>query len=146
MSNYYGYGIDTSSDDFKLKPDAAKLLWKMAKNIDWIEETYEAYCADKNLNPDDGYEEAYIEDYENEFACSTGFEALLTDVINEFVDPAENPFVYDDCVIVVPATIPANDTEKTSMLTQQRIREILAEYINPLIEKPVVVGWYQVRE
>ena len=146
MSNYYGYGIDTSSDDFKLKPDAAKRLWEMAKNIDWVKESYQDYCFDNDLDPDGGFEEDYIEDYEDDNTYNTGFEALLTDVINELVDPVEKPFVYDDCVIVVPATIPANDTEKASMLTQQKIREILAEYVNPLIEEPVVVGWYQVAE
>ncbi len=146
MSNYYGYGIDTSSDDFKLKPNAAKLLWEKAKNIGWIEEGYEDYCHDNDLDPNGGFEGEYIEDYENEYTYNTGLEALLTDVINEFVDSVEKPFVYDDYVIIVPATIPANDAERASMLTQQKIREILAEYVNPLIEDPVVVGWYQVSE
>ncbi len=146
MSNYYGYGINTSSDDFKLKPNAAKLLWEKAKNIDWLKECYKDYCHDNGLDPDGGFEENYIEDYENDTTYNTGFEALLTNVINELVDPIERPFVYDDCVIIVPATIPANDTEKASMLTQQRIKEILAEYVNPFIKEPIVVGWYQVAE
>ncbi len=142
MSTYYGYGINTSRKCFK--PNAAQLLWEKAKNIDWVKEEYAEYL-EYNGDPEANYQD-YIEDYENDTTCNTGFEAFLVDVINEFVDPIERPFVYDDCVIFVPATIPANDTEKASMLTQQRIREILAEHVNPLIKGPFTIGWFQIQE
>ncbi len=151
MSTYYAYGINTYHDDvwglqYKLKPNAAELLWKKAEKIDCIKEMYDEYCQDNGLDQDIESREGFIDDYENDTTYNTGLEALLVDVINEEIDPVEKPFVYDDYIIGVPATLPVNDAEKASMLTQQRIREILAEYLNPLIETPVVISWYTIAE
>ena len=146
MSNYYGYGIDLSSDDFKFKPTAEDILWEKAEGINWVLDAYSGYCQYNELDPEGGFYREFIEDYENNMTLHTGIEAFLADVINELVDPVEKPFIYDDFVLCVPATIPKNEAEKASMLTQDQIRDILAEYVNPLIEKPVTVDWYKICE
>lgn len=146
MSTYYAYGIDLSKDYFKFKKNAAELLWNKAKTIDWVQEAYADYCEDNDLDPDGGFYDEFIDDYENDTTYNSGIEAFLADVINEFVDPVEKPFIMDDYILAVPATLPVNDSEKVVMLTQQRIREILADYVNPLVEKPVVVDWYTIEE
>ena len=144
---YIGYGIDTSSDNFKLKENAAEKLWKKVKDIDLLMDDYEEYCAANDLDSKESESfEIYVENYEDEDSLFAGFEALLVAVINEEIDPPTRPFTYDDYCIVVPAGIPADDKEKAAMLTQQRIREILAEYVNPLIEEPVVITWLNISD
>lgn len=145
MSMYYGYGINTASDDFKLKKDAYEILWEIAKDIDWVKEDYEMYCSDNELDPDEFYDK-FIDDYENDTMCTTGFEAFLTDVINTLVDQVHDPFVYEDYCIVVPASVPANDAERASMLTQKQIGEIIKKYVDPLVEKAVCPSWYTIVE
>ena len=55
-------------------------------------------------------------------------------------------FYEGDCLIYVPADIPADDEAKEKMLTQKDIQRILSEYVNPLLEEPAEVKWYEVRD
>ncbi len=142
MSNYYGYGVNLSKTTFK--PNATKYLWEKAKDIDWIKEEYETYCDENELDPNTGFVE-FVEEYQNDTTLNEGMEAFLADVL-KIVNVAEQPFIYDDFCLVVPATVPINDAEKSSMLTQQEIREILAEFLNPILEEPITVEWLNICE
>ena len=66
---YTGYGIDTNSDHFKLKADAA--------------EKHEEYRSDNDLDSKDPDSfEAYAENYKDEDSVFSSFEALLVAVLN----------------------------------------------------------------
>lgn len=134
---YFGYGIDTSKEDFKYNPDTITLLWEKAKTVSWFQSDYAEFCADWNLPPDDVETFLkYMDEYEDASlgTYNAGTEGFIANMLNALSGAAGNPFRYRDYCIFVEATIPADETEKKAMLTTERIRKIMAEYLAPLVE------------
>ena len=71
-----------------------------------------------------------------------GLEALIADTINELEFGGELVFTYEDYILGVTAYIPEDEEDIKNYPTQKRIREIFAEYVNPLLEEPVTINWF----
>ncbi len=142
MSEWLGYGVDLSR--VKFKKDAYNIIFEKAIEIEDIKASYEEYCRDNDLDPNGGFQTEFIDDYDDG-ECNTGLEGFLRNLINLKVDPSEEPFSYDDYCLFVAADIPCNDAAKAAMLTQEQIRTILCDYLNPLIEEPAVIEWLTIR-
>lgn len=139
-----GYGIRLDTN-FQPKNDAATLLVDRIINAkdSAILADYKEYCKDNSLDENDvEAKESFVDDYENEQTCGSGLEQLAVDFINEEKFDNEQVFVYEDCTICVLAYIPK---EKNTILpSQEDIRRIIADYINPLIKEPVDIEWLQI--
>ena len=141
-----GYGVDLSKVQWD-KDAYYTLLNEMYQRTKEGDENYLSFCKDNNLDPyiTDTADE-FIETYENDIYCWSGFEGLLTDTINNAQCNGDAVFHYDDCCLIVYPTIPADTKDRDKTLTQIQIREILADYINPLAKEPVTIEWLEIHE
>ena len=146
MTEYYGVNLDYSGARFK--KDAAVLFMNLFYLTDvYGQDAYRTYCEDGKLDPaDDESKEEFVDSYENETFCSTGLEQLIADYINDHVFSHETVFRYEDCVLGVEPTIPDDEEDKKRLPTKKQIQEVLAEYLNPLLEEPLHIGWYGIYE
>lgn len=102
------------------------------------------YCEDNELernNPES--KEKFLENYEREYDMVSGIEAFLTDFMNAKL--GDRVFYIEDYCIYAPTYIPVGDEPLDKLVTQRRIREALATYLNPFLEEPVEVNWLTIR-
>ena len=140
------YGIDCSKVQWK--GDASVIMVDTyAKRNESFWKDYLTYCEDQEYDPEDpDSKSAWIDDYFNDCYLWEGYEGFLTDVINHECFDGETEFCYEDYILGVRAYIPEGDEDMTKIPTKKKIREILAAYVNPLIEEPVTIEWYDIRE
>ena len=137
----FGYGCRT--DIIKWKSDAYKTLLEMVKKDIYIKKEFEDYFKEnksKFENEVDCFEYWSENVFEGDTNLVSGIEGIVVELINNQYH--ETVFTYEDCCIFVQATIPIDEDDYVP--TQKEIREVLAKYLNPLIEEPVTVGWYDV--
>lgn len=146
MTEYYGVNLDSSGAKFK--KDAAALFMNLFYLTDvYGQDTYRTYCEDEELDPaNDESKEKFVDNYENETFCSTGLEQLIADYINVNKFGYETVFRYEDYVLGVEPTIPDDEEDKKRLPTKKQIQEVLAECLNPLLEEPLHIGWYDIHE
>lgn len=146
--SFYGYGIDTSNtESFVLRPDAEDILWEKIRDIDWVKEDYAGFCDGIGLDPADSetYSD-YMDEYEDNTlgTDNSGMNGLIADVIN--TERVDGPFYYRDSCIFVEATLPEDDDERESMITMKQIRELLTEFVGPLVSNKLRFEWLQIEE
>ena len=78
--------------------------------------------------------------FEDDTTLTSGIEGLIVELINDQYN--DSVFSYEDCCIFVQATLPVDKADYIP--SQKEIRAILAKYLNPLIEEPITVGWYNI--
>lgn len=140
----FGYGVDASGVDFKL--GAAKYAFENFASPR-LREEFNQFCEDNEDLVEDGTAaEVFVEAFENSVYYSNGIEAFLVACINDNECSGEDVFFNEDCCIYVPARIPEDDKAKEKMLTQERIREILARYLNPLVDDYVEVETVEIHD
>lgn len=143
LSSYEGYGIDTSS--IKWKNDSHKTLMDLYLKDEANKSTYVDYCYNNGLTPDDEASmEDFVENYENETYGWFWREGMLTDIINITEFNGEHVFRNEDGAIFVTAYIPAD--KKSTIVTQEDIRNILAKYISLVSEEPATIDWLTIYE
>lgn len=146
MSYDFGYGADMSRMNFK-QGAAEYIIENLASPR--LRKEFEQFCEDCKdeceVFPSTGEDfgmleqaDSFAAEYED-YYCNTGIEALLVACINDNECGGEEVFFYEDYCIYVPARIPEDDKAKEKMLTQERIREILAKYLNPIITDDSIV-------
>lgn len=148
MTEFYGVNLD--SNGVKFKKDAAVLFMNLFYLTDECgQETFKTYCEDEELDPaDDESKEKFVDSYENESLtfCSTGLEQLIADYINDHVFNHEVVFRYEDYILGVESTIPEDEEDKKRIPTKKQIKEALITYLNPLLEEPFHIGWYDIHD
>ena len=139
--NTFGYG--TRMDKVTWKKDAYIILYEMVKKDEPLFKEFKEYYEEKK----DSFEnELECFDYwmdcifENETTLVSGIEGLIVELINDQYN--DSVFSYEDCCIFVQATLPVDKDDYIP--SQKEIRAILAKYLNPLIEEPITVGWYNI--
>lgn len=145
--SFYGYGIDTSKASFDYRSDAEDMLWEKIRGIDWVKEDYAGFCDDFDFDPaDSGTYSEYMDTYEDNSlgTGNAGINGLIADVIN--TERANGPFMFRDSCIYVEATLPEDDDERESMITMKQIRELLTEYVGPLVSNKLRFEWLQIEE
>ena len=145
LESYYGVNTDS------------KIRWKENASIIFMDEfylkddnnkkTYVTYCEDNDLDPEDTEsKEEFVENYENETYCWHGLEGLIADHINDCECNHNVVFRHDYYILGVMPRIPENNKERDTMLTQENIKILLTKYLNPLLEEPVIIDWYDIYE
>ena len=140
----YAYGITT--DTWKMKDNAYEILYKMIKKHpkSHLRQMITDYYL-TNKESDEYGEEAesffdFTEWYENE-QLNSGIEAVITDLINDLEFNSKYIFEYDNWAIYVRPYIPKDDDYKDKYPSQEKIRQILNKYINPILKAPQAVDW-----
>ena len=142
MTKYEGYGIDTSVVNYK--DDACNILWNMTKDTPWVKEAYENYCEDNNLHKGEESQEAFIKDYERDvFDSSSGIEAFIADYLS---NGNKRPYVYDDYVIHIPATLPKDEEERNKLMTTTEIDKQIIDIFKPIVREDfkLNIGWHTI--
>lgn len=140
MREIEGYGIRTDTAEW-IDNLHDVINNTLGQKSEVYKNKYEEYCDYNDLNPNGDFHEEFIDGYENETMCTTGVEALLTDIINELEYNNDQIFFFDDCAIYTPSTIPRNEKAKELMPTQEDVQNILSRYIGPLTKKPITIEW-----
>ncbi len=136
------YGIDLSA--VKWKPDSDNTIMERFLSHDDNKKAFEEWLSEDDGIQDDSIGRSYfVDEYENETYLWADIEGMITDLINR-EKCNDVVFHYEDYILGVYATLPANKDDK--IISQAEIAEILAEYLNPLIEEPVSIQWYDIRE
>ena len=85
--------------------------------------------------------EQFMEDYTNESdGVVDGVFGVVRDIINE-AEFGGKPIFTIETGLGVREFIPETDEEAAVYPSQERIRRILSEYLNPILKRPVPVGW-----
>lgn len=146
---YEGFGVALDSE-VKFKPNASVIFMdKFYLQDDYGKDVYRVYCEDGDLDPeDDASKEEFVDSYENETYCWYGLEGLLTDYINDHDCDHTVRFRNEDYCIVVMATIPEDEQDKASMLTQDQIIKILQKYLCVLLDEnsPCNIQWLTIQD
>lgn len=107
----------------------------------FFESDLEDYRFDHPDATEDEFAPIFVDEYENHTYLWGGILGALVDVINEneFNEAvkfrvADTRDMYGELAIYVSAEIPEDETERDAIMTKTQIRNILAEYICPLIE------------
>ena len=140
-----GYGMRYDNASWK-KTANKDFFHSRAKKVQWIADMYRDYCEAYALSPEGGFEDEFVDDYENDTFLWNGLTGMVTDVINDAEFGGITVFRDGDHCIYVAAGIPVDDEMKLRMPTQKDIRRILCEYVNPLLEEPAMVMWHEVRD
>jgi hypothetical protein len=141
------YGVNTDSNIHWKKDANVLFMGKFYLLTEYGKETYATYCEDGDLDPDDDQsKEDFVDSYENDTYGWYGLEGLIVDYINDYECDHQVVFRHEDSILGVMPTIPANDEERSKILTQEQIRVILATYLTELLEEPVVIDWYDIYE
>lgn len=142
MTIDFGYGVDMSRA--RMKPDAAKYVFEHYATDD-LRDDFKEFCEDNPEIVEDGTAvEVFVEEFEDDITCASGIEGFLVKCINDAECKKYSDFIYDDYCIYVGARIPANQTQKASMLTMEDIHKILAKYLNPILETELVVEYVEI--
>lgn len=141
---YYGVNTDSS---IHWKKDANVLFMdKFYLSTEYGKETYATYCEDGELDPNNPEsKEDFVDSYEGA-SGGFGLVGLIADYINDYECNHNVVFRYDDYILGVMPTIPANNEEKDNMITREKIEELLQKYLNELLEEPVSIEWYDIYE
>lgn len=145
---YSGYGIDLSAVD--MKSNAEKILYDMAKNVDFCKESHEEWLEDLEDSWDPELTAEDVDDFINHYESiikegNDGLEGFLADLLNENECKGQDTFVYEDCVLHVIADIPKDEKARDHMITQEQIQKLIEKYVGPLIKKPVKCDWYTIQ-
>ena len=144
MTVDFGYGVDMSR--VKFKSGAARYIFEHYANDD-IRNEFASFCEDnQDLVEDDTAVETFVEEYEDPITWASGIEGFLVRCINNAECKDYNDFAYDDYCIYVGARIPADEVQKSSLLTMEDIRRILAKYLNPVLEAEAIVESLEIRD
>lgn len=128
-----GFGVIT--EDACVREDAPKLFYDMAS--DSVKELFREAYGHSEYHDDFKF---FLDGYENDTYCWSGFEAALVDTINECEFCGNAVFRFEDLCIYVEPYIPEN--REDVRVTQEEIRKILAKYLDPLLEDPLSIGWH----
>lgn len=127
--------------------DLRKVKWK--KDVCWLiinlfyitndkhRAEYAEWCAENGFSTEDDESKT---SFANELLSRPYFWAdidMLTDIINQDCFGGTKIFRYDDFWLYVEAYIP-DDEDRVKIPTKRQIQAILAKYLNPLIQEPVV--------
>ena len=144
----YMYGCEIIRSNYR--DDVYETLARMLEeNSSALLEEFEKYKKGNEGKPGfammDGEElfHAFVDEYESPDYSWADIEGAVTDLINEKEFDGRNVFECEFCCIAVMPDIPADDGEMKYFPTQERIREILAKYLNPLLKEPVTVRWLE---
>lgn len=141
-----GYGVIISECKFKEDAAATFMNHFALERNDQVYHAYAVFCDVNGYVWDDNEAKtAFAENFDDE-CTGFGLEGLVARVIDDAeFEGAEYFITRDDC-LYVPAIVPVDNEDKQAMPTQKDIQKLLAEYLNPLLETPVSVGWVEVAE
>ena len=94
---------------------------------------------------ENGAEPSSIREFMDEYTGVCGWSidgvfGVVRDIINE-AEFGGNPIFTIETGLGVREFIPETDEEAAVYPSQERIRRILSEYLNPILKRPVPVGW-----
>ena len=141
-----GYGVILSECKFKEDASVTILDYALNSGNDDLYHSYAVFCDNQGYAWDDEEaKRAFVECFDDEYTgCE--LEGLIARVIDDAeFDGAEYFITRDDC-LYVSAEVPVDEEDKQAMPTQKDIQKLLAEYLNPLLETPVSVGWVEVSD
>ena len=144
MTIDFGYGVVMDNVEFKL--DAAKYVLDNFATQEILDEFNEFRKYNDDITDDDEAKEIFVDEYEDPIYCEGGICGLLVRCINAHECGESHKFAYEDYCIYVGARIPADDDEKSGMLTMDDIRKILAKYLNPILKNNVNVEFLEIHD
>lgn len=141
-----GYGVIL--DKCKFKEDAVLLLMDRALELnDEILDAYAVSCSNYGFSRDTAEAKRFfVENFTDDYGCGSDAEGLLARVIDDADFDGAEVFVSKDGCLYVQATVPADDEEKEILPTQEEIRNLLAIYLNPLLEEPAEICWLNISD
>ena len=145
LDTVVGYGIDLSLTEWKNNVNS--LLYEKISRVNYgiwdrYQEFFELYGDDYDRCEEDAWD-AFCDEYENDEGTDYGITAMITTMLNENYFGGTTVFQHEDQCLYVEAYIPADDSVKAFMPTQEKIRKMLATMVNPFLKEPAEVG-YQV--
>ena len=141
-----GYGVILAK--CKFKEDAVLLLMDRALELnDDILDEFAILCSNYGFSQDTAEAKRFFaESFSDDYGCGSDAEGLLARVIDDAEFDGAEIFVSKDGCLYVQATVPADAEEKEIMPTQADVRDLLAKYLNPLLEEPAEICWLNISD
>lgn len=143
-----GYGVLIANNNALVENACEKIVDLILTGDETdLKESYLYFCKADELDPDS--REAK-EDFAAEYSSWMSFNeggpiGLLADIINKRECQNDCAFCWLDDYLYVSARVPLDEESKAFMLTQEDIRRILAEYLNPVLKADgIELGWVYV--